>query len=114
MKGNSSNDMCGQNDFRRLFGSSASQLHWLCYTLTGDEELTAKVLDAALEQSLKGADGVFREWMLSWARRLTIKVCVRIVRPAASNIAQRPYFSQLMTPGLVNSLDLEKSVEPAG
>ncbi len=84
--------------------SSASQLHWLCYTLTGDEELTAKVLDAALEQSLKGADGVFREWMLSWARRLTIKVCVsNAFARRQSNIAQRPYFSQLMTPGLVNS-----------
>ncbi len=107
MKRNSVNDMCKQNDFRRLFGSCTAQLHWLCYTLTGDEELTSKVLDAALEQSLKGADGVFREWMLSWARRLTIKVCIAIVRPAASNITQRPYFPQLATPGLVISHDLE-------
>lgn len=106
MKRNSVNDMCKQNDFRKLFGSATAQLHWLCYTLTGDEELTSKVLDAALEQSLKGADAVFREWMLSWARRLTIKVCIAIVRPAALNITQRPYFSQLTTLGLVNSRDL--------
>jgi DNA-directed RNA polymerase specialized sigma24 family protein len=107
MKRNSIGDMCGQNDFQRLFEDSASQLHWLCYTLTGDEELTSRVFEAALEQSLKGADGVFREWMLSWARRLTIKVCITLVRPAAVKIVQRPYFSQLMPSGLVSSSDLD-------
>lgn len=108
MKRPSANNMCERNDFRSLFASPASQLHWLCYTLTGDEELTGKVLAAALEQSLKGAEGVFREWMLSWARRLTIKVCIALVRPAESHIAQRPYFSKLMAPELVNSADLER------
>ena len=108
MKRHSANDMCERNDFRSLFASPASQLHRLCYTLTGDEELTARVLDAALEQSLKGAEGVFREWMLSWARRLTIKVCIELVRPAISNIVPRPYFAHLMAPDLVNPMDLER------
>ena len=58
MKTNTANNMCDSDDFRSLFASPTNQLHWLCYTLTGNEELSAKVLKAALEQSLKGADDV--------------------------------------------------------
>lgn len=74
-------DMCTQNDYVRLFADSAEPLRWLCYTLTGDEELSGKVLKAALAQSLKGADCVFRDWMVSWARRLIIQACIALVRP---------------------------------
>lgn len=79
-----SNDRCSQQDYRDLFSTAADELRWLCYSLTGDDSLTTKVMDAAMEQSLKGANRVFREWMLSWARRLIIRFCVGAVRPAAS------------------------------
>jgi DNA-directed RNA polymerase specialized sigma24 family protein len=85
------NDKCTKNDYRRLFAASAEPLRWLCCTLTGDEELSGKILDAALEQSLKGADQVFREWMLSWARRLIIKVCIETMRSRMSNLSQAVY-----------------------
>jgi DNA-directed RNA polymerase specialized sigma24 family protein len=78
-------DRCTQNDYVRLFADSAEPLQWLCYTLTGDEELSEKVLGAALEQSLKGADRVFRDWMVSWARRLIIQACIRLVRPSGQD-----------------------------
>lgn len=81
-------DKCSAADYRRLFSSSADELRWLCYTLTGDDELSDKVLDAALEQSLKGAEQVFREWMSSWARRLIIKFCIATVRPSASGVSR--------------------------
>jgi DNA-directed RNA polymerase specialized sigma24 family protein len=66
-----------------MFATSKEQLHWLCYTLTGNAELSDQALDAALQQSLKGAGEVFRDWMWSWARRLIVKLCIAIVRPAA-------------------------------
>src|SRR5215467_12626634 len=78
------NDRCSQQDYRELFSTAADELRWLCYTLTGDDSLTDKVMDAAMEQSLKGANRVFREWMLSWARRLVIRFCIGAVQPAAS------------------------------
>jgi len=78
------NDRCTENDYRTLFATSVEELRWLCYTLTGDDSLSDKAMDAALEQSLKGASRVFREWMLSWARRLIIRFCIGAVRPAAS------------------------------
>jgi len=82
-------DRCTQNDYVRLFEDSAEPLRWLCYTLTGDEELSAKILEAALRQSLKGADRVFREWMASWARRLIIQVCIDTVRPTGASLEER-------------------------
>ena len=91
MKSHSINDRCTENDCRVVFKASAQDLRWLCYTLTGDEELTEKVLDAALEQSLKGATQVFRGWMLSWARRLIIKFCASTMRPWNSQLAQSAY-----------------------
>jgi DNA-directed RNA polymerase specialized sigma subunit, sigma24 homolog len=87
MNGNM-HDRCTDNDYRELFASSATQLHWLCYTLTADRELSEKVLNAALEQSLKGAGQVFREWMVSWARRLIIRVCIATVRPTSLGAPQ--------------------------
>jgi DNA-directed RNA polymerase specialized sigma24 family protein len=78
-------DRCAKSDYLDLFTNSAEPLHWLCFTLTGDRNLSERVLEAALEQSLKGADRVFREWMLSWARRLIIKACAELMKPWKSD-----------------------------
>ena len=81
-------DRCTQNDYVRLFADSAEPLRWLCYTLTGDEELSEKVLRAAFEQSLKGADCVFRDWMVIWARRLIIQACIALMRPTGNSLQE--------------------------
>jgi DNA-directed RNA polymerase specialized sigma24 family protein len=81
-------DRCTQNDYVRLFANSAEPLQWLCYTLTGDEALSEEVLSAAFEQSLKGADRVFRDWMVSWARRLIVQACIRLMRPAGQSMEE--------------------------
>jgi DNA-directed RNA polymerase specialized sigma24 family protein len=78
-----------EQDWRGLLASSSEELRWLCYTLTGDKDLSEKAPDAALQQSLKGAGQVFREWMPNWIRRLIIKFCIVSVRPADSPAAQR-------------------------
>jgi len=81
---------CTEGDYRELFVTWSEPLHWLCYTLTGDEGLSEKMLEAALEQSLKGADQVFRGWIVSWARRLIIKACIHSVQPWKSPLAHEP------------------------
>jgi DNA-directed RNA polymerase specialized sigma24 family protein len=96
-------DRCTQNDYVELFAGSARSLHWLCYTLTGDSELAKKVLEASLEQSLKGADRVFRDWMVSWARRQIIKACAQILRPWMLAADHEPY---LVFPRKSNALNL--------
>jgi DNA-directed RNA polymerase specialized sigma24 family protein len=91
MKSTLQHERCTGDDYRRLFAGSAERLGWLCYTLTGNEELSGRVLDAALEQSLKGSDHVFREWMVSWARRLIIRACIETVQPRTAAFAQATY-----------------------
>src|SRR5215472_15040333 len=91
MKSTLNNDKCTKNDYRQLFAGSAEPLRWLCSTLTGDEQLTDTIQDAALAQSLKDAGQVFREWMMSWARRVVIKTCIQTMRPWQSSLAQEAY-----------------------
>ena len=81
-------DRCAKSDYVDLFTNSAEPLHWLCFTLTGDRKLSDRVLEAALEQSPKGGDRVFRDWMVSWSRRLIIKACAEIVKPWMSPAAE--------------------------
>src|SRR5215470_4099307 len=95
-------ERCTSNDYRRLFAGSAEGLGWLCYLLTGDEELSEKLLDAALEQSLKGSDHVFREWMVSWARRLIIRVCIDTMRPQLAATAHSIY---MLPPMRLDAID---------
>ena len=102
-------DRCTQNDYVRLFADSAEPLQWLCYTLTGDEELSEKVLGAALEQSLKGADRVFRDWMMSWARRLIIQACIRLVRPAGQSMEECVCLHHKKEEGISDLLELALS-----
>jgi DNA-directed RNA polymerase specialized sigma24 family protein len=84
-------DRCAANDYVRLFADSASSLRWLCCTLTGNDELSEKILSAALEHSLKGAERVFRDWMLGWARRLVIRACIELTKPWSELFSQSTY-----------------------
>jgi DNA-directed RNA polymerase specialized sigma24 family protein len=77
MRENIQGDRCNAEDYRGLFAREADQLHLLCNTLTGDESRSRLSFDDALNRSLESANGVFREWMPSWARRQVIKSCIR-------------------------------------
>jgi DNA-directed RNA polymerase specialized sigma24 family protein len=101
-------ERCTSNDYRRLFAGSAERLQWLCYLLTGNEEMSEKLLSAALEQSLKGSDHVFREWMVSWARRLIIRVCIDAVRPQIAGMTKACY---LVPPIRLDAIDPDRLAE---
>lgn len=100
-----SNDRCTSEDYLRLFARSAERLRWLCFLLTGDERLSERLLNAALEQSLKGSDQVFREWMVSWARRLIVRVCIETMRPQIANSGRAAY---LAPPMRLDAIDHER------
>jgi DNA-directed RNA polymerase specialized sigma24 family protein len=79
------------SECRALFAVSQEELRWLCHTLTGDPALSTEVLQAALAQALKGANDVFRDWMLSWSRRLIVKFCIAHIQPQQSPLALCAY-----------------------
>lgn len=115
MKPKFKNEKCTAEDCRALFGSSREELRWLCYTLTGDGELSDKAMDAALQQSLKGAGQVFRGWMLNWARRLLVKFCIATVRPSEGPLTQSAYPLFPGNVGEVNTHDVRDLLSlPAG
>lgn len=100
-----SHERCTSSDYRQLFAGSAERLRWLCYLLTADEDMSDQLLDAALEQSLKGSDHVFREWMVSWARRLIIRVCAETMRAQITATAQSVY---MLPPMRRDAIDQER------
>ena len=102
-------DRCTQNDYVRLFADSAEPLEWLCYTLTGDKALSEKILGAAFERSLQGADRVFRDWMVSWARRLVIQACIRLMRPTGEATEECVCLQHKKDSGISDRLELALS-----
>jgi len=112
MKPYSINDKCTESDCRKIFASSIEELGWLCYTLTGDQKLSDKALQAAMEQSVKGAGQVFREWMLSWTRRLIIKFCITTMRPTVAVTDRHYYISQRFAPIDTEHVELALSLSP--
>ena len=107
-------DRCTQNDYVRLFAGSAEPLRWLCFTLTGDEDLSERVLNAALEQCLKGAERVFRDWMVGWARRLIVKACIATARPTAYTLEDClcPLHQEVCEAAMSDQLELALSQPP--
>jgi DNA-directed RNA polymerase specialized sigma24 family protein len=82
-------ERCSPEDYRSLFHSNAESLLGLCRTLTGDERRARLSFDNALNRCVESANVVFREWMLSWARRLIIKSCIAAMRSEIQSAAHR-------------------------
>ena len=88
-------DRCTAEDYRGLFNREADQFHLLCRALAGDDPRAQLSFQDALEQSLASANGVFREWMSSWARRQVIKSCIRTMSAEIQSVARS--FSPFIT-----------------
>lgn len=88
MRENIQGDRCTPEDYRGLFTREADQLHLLCRALTGDDHRAQLSFQDALAQSLASANGVFREWMSSWARRQIIKSCIRTMATEIQSVAR--------------------------
>lgn len=104
------NDKCTKSDYRQLFAGSAEPLRWLCDTLTGDLQFSDRILKAALTQSLKDAEHVFRERMASWARRLIIKACIETMRPWKSSLAEVAYQLYAMRLAAIDPADVARTI----
>ncbi len=81
-------DRCTAEDYRELFASKEDEFEWLCYALTGNSRYADLSLDHAFEESLQSGTRVFREWMLSWARRLIIKSCIAAMDSEIQHVAR--------------------------
>ena len=55
----------------RTFANERSELLWLAYLLTGDRDISIEVLADAMNME-DAANPFFRNWMISWSRKLVI------------------------------------------
>jgi DNA-directed RNA polymerase specialized sigma24 family protein len=60
-----------QTALYHLFEEHSSELYWLAFLLTGDREQSVQAFTRAFELE-NGANPVFRQFMVSWARKLVI------------------------------------------
>jgi DNA-directed RNA polymerase specialized sigma24 family protein len=73
-----------------LFEQDSSELCWLAFLLTGDREQSVQAFTRAFELE-NGANPVFRQFMVSWARKLVIAASLATIetelRQSACRIA---------------------------
>jgi DNA-directed RNA polymerase specialized sigma24 family protein len=64
----------------RVFEEHSAELYWLAFLLTGDREQGVAAFTRAVDFE-EGANPVFREFMISWARKLIIAQALAGIRP---------------------------------
>ena len=67
-----------KNALYSVFRERYSELYWLAFLLTGDQQQSVQAFTNALDAE-DGANPFFRSWMVSWARRLVIASALRVI-----------------------------------
>ncbi len=67
------------SDFCRLFSEEMNSLYLLALLLTADQEMAERCFASALRDCRK-ANGVFRSWAGTWARRAIVQNAIRMTQ----------------------------------
>lgn len=81
----------------RAFGEHRSELYWLAFLLTGDQEQSVQAFSHALDVEDR-ANRFFRGWMVSWARRLVIAAALGAIASELRESVRRIQRSRLEHP----------------
>jgi len=77
-----------KNALYKVFEEHSSELYWLAFLLTGDQEQSLQSFTNALDVK-DGANPFFRDWMASWARRLVIAAALEVIVSELRESARR-------------------------
>jgi DNA-directed RNA polymerase specialized sigma24 family protein len=87
------NEYATAEDMRRVFTENLDDLYRLSLLLTGSPEMAEQCFVSGLEDSFQ-ANGPFKEWAHSWAKRVIVKNAIRELNPhfdtAGSSIVASP------------------------
>jgi hypothetical protein len=72
----------------RTFGRERSELLWLAFLLTGDRASSVEAVAAAMDLDDAG-NPFFRNWMVSWSRKLVIAKALSVVEQDMAESAER-------------------------
>jgi DNA-directed RNA polymerase specialized sigma24 family protein len=73
------NEYATREDFCRVFTENLNGLYQLSYVLTGEDEKAKRCFVAGFEDSIKSKT-IFKDWVLSWAKRTIIKSAIRALQ----------------------------------
>lgn len=72
----------------RTFARERSELLWLAYLLTGDRATSVEAVASAMDMDDAG-NPFFRNWMVSWSRKLVIAKALNVVESAMAESVER-------------------------
>jgi len=78
---NGLSDQTTSADFCQIFAKHMDSLYLLSLLLTADPDKAEQCFVGGLSDSVEG-NPVFREWALSWAKRLIVQRAIQMVQPA--------------------------------
>lgn len=88
-----------QDGFYEAFGEHYSELYWLAFLLTGDRELSVQAFTNALDGDV-GANPFYRDWIVSWARRLVIAGALGVITSELRESVRRVEKSRVEVPAI--------------
>ena len=72
----------------RTFAKERSELLWLAYLLTGDHATSVEAVASAMDMDDTG-NPFFRNWMISWSRKLVIAKALNAVESSMAESVER-------------------------
>src|SRR5271170_7551671 len=76
------------HEMESAFTAQRDYLYWMALLITGDDACADRAVVSASDLSASRS-GVFRDWLLGWARYATVRAAVREVRDRISASASR-------------------------
>lgn len=77
------NEYATSEDFCRVFAEGLDDLYQLSLVMTGDHARAEQCFVSGMEQCFV-ANGIFRDWAHSWAKRVIIQIAIRELKPHPS------------------------------
>jgi DNA-directed RNA polymerase specialized sigma24 family protein len=82
-RGGPQGSLASGRDIQSVFAEQRDHLYWIALLITGDHALAAQAVVNASDLSANSS-GVFRDWLIGWAKYSTVRTAVTEVRDLIS------------------------------
>ncbi len=86
------NQFASSYEIEEAFADHGGYLHWIALLITGDTESASRSIVNATGLCSKNS-GVFRDWLVRWARSATARIAIAEVREQITKAASRYAFA---------------------
>ena len=86
--------LASSHEIQSVFAEQRDYLYWIALLITGDDALADQAVVNASDLSA-GRNGVFRDWLMGWAKYATVRAAIREVHDLISTSAS--YFADSLS-----------------